>query len=96
MREKGYRGSIHYLQEIGFLSPRVQAAHMVWLDDEEIEIAASSGMGMSWTPTIMMACQSYARIDKLMKSGIRWASERTASPWTWSRSCATPSTAPTT
>ena len=71
VREKGYRGSIHYLQEIGFLSPRVQAAHMVWLDDEEIEIAASSGMGMSWTPTIMMACQSYARIDKLMKSGIK-------------------------
>ena len=71
VREKGYRGSIHYLQEIGFLSPRVQAAHMVWLDDEEIEIAASCGMGMSWTPTIMMACQSYARIDKLMKSGIK-------------------------
>ena len=71
VREKGYRGSIHYLNEIGFLSPRVQAAHMVWLDDEEIRIAAESGMGMSWTPTIMMACQSYARIDELMASGIK-------------------------
>jgi cytosine/adenosine deaminase-related metal-dependent hydrolase len=71
VREKGHKGSIHYLQEIGFLSPRVQAAHMVWLDEEEIDIAASSGMGMSWTPTIMMACQSYAKIDKLMKSGIK-------------------------
>ena len=71
VREKGYRGSIHYLSEIGFLSPRVQAAHMVWLDDEEIRIAAESGMGMSWTPTIMMACQSYAKIDKLMASGIK-------------------------
>lgn len=70
VREKGYRGPIHYLNEIGFLSPHVQAAHMVWLDDEEIRIAAESGMGMSWTPTIMMACQSYAKIDKLMASEI--------------------------
>jgi 5-methylthioadenosine/S-adenosylhomocysteine deaminase len=71
VREKGYRGSIHYLNEIGFLSPRVQAAHMVWLDDEEIDIAAASGMGMSWTPTIMMACQSYAEVDRLLESGIK-------------------------
>lgn len=71
VREKGHRGSIHYLSEIGFLSPRVQAAHMVWLDDEEIELAATSGMGMSWTPTIMMACQSYAKVDKLIASGIK-------------------------
>ena len=70
VRKKGYRGSIYYLDEIGFLSPRVQAAHMVWIDDEEIAIAAASGMGMSWTPTIMMACHSYAKIDKLLESGI--------------------------
>jgi 5-methylthioadenosine/S-adenosylhomocysteine deaminase len=67
---KGHNGPIRYLSEIGFLSPRVQAAHMVWLDDEEVEIAAGSGMGMSWTPTIMMACQSYAKLDKLLASGI--------------------------
>lgn len=70
VRAKGYSGSIRYLSEIGFLSPRVQAAHMVWLDDEEIRIAAESGMGMSWTPTIMMACQSYAKLDKLLATGI--------------------------
>ena len=70
MRKKGYDGSIHYLDQIGFLSPRVQAAHMVWLDGDEIQIAAASGMGMSWTLTIMMACHSYAKIDKLIESGI--------------------------
>jgi 5-methylthioadenosine/S-adenosylhomocysteine deaminase len=70
VRKKGGRGSIRYLNEIGFLSPRVQGAHMVWLDDDEIGIAAASGMGMSWTPTIMMACHSYAKIDRLMASGI--------------------------
>jgi 5-methylthioadenosine/S-adenosylhomocysteine deaminase len=70
VRKKGGHGSIRYLDEIGFLSPRVQGAHMVWLDDDEIGIAAASGMGMSWTPTIMMACHSYAKIDRLIASGI--------------------------
>jgi 5-methylthioadenosine/S-adenosylhomocysteine deaminase len=70
VRKKGGNGSIRYLDEIGFLSPRVQGAHMVWLDDDEITIAAASGMGMSWTPTIMMACHSYAKIDRLIASGI--------------------------
>jgi cytosine/adenosine deaminase-related metal-dependent hydrolase len=70
VRKKGYDGSIYYLNEIGFLSPHVQGAHMVWVDDQEIEVAAASGMGMSWTPTIMMACHSYAKIDKLIESGI--------------------------
>ena len=70
VRKKGYQGSIHYLNEIGFLSPRVQGAHMVWIGEDEIAIAAASGMGMSWTPTIMMACHSYAKIDKLIESGI--------------------------
>jgi 5-methylthioadenosine/S-adenosylhomocysteine deaminase len=71
VRDRGFDGSIHMLNEIGFLSPRVQAAHMVWLSDEEIEIAAASGMGMSWTPTIMMSCNSYARIDDLVRAGVR-------------------------
>ena len=70
VRSRGYRGSIHYLHELGVLSPRLQGAHMVWLDDEEIELAAAAGMGMSWTPTIMMACQSYAKIDRLIASGL--------------------------
>jgi 5-methylthioadenosine/S-adenosylhomocysteine deaminase len=43
---------------------------MVWLEDEEIALAASTGMGMSWTPTIMMACHSYAKIERLIESGI--------------------------
>jgi 5-methylthioadenosine/S-adenosylhomocysteine deaminase len=74
VKKKGdYNGSIHYLKEIGFLSPRVQAAHMVWVDDDEIKLAAASGMGMSWTPTIMMACQSYAPVQKLIPSGIKMA-----------------------
>lgn len=70
VRERGSAGSIHYLDSLGMLSPRLQGAHMVWLDDAEIAMAAASGMGMSWTPTIMMACQSYARIDDILRSGM--------------------------
>jgi 5-methylthioadenosine/S-adenosylhomocysteine deaminase len=68
---KGYSGSIYYLSEIGFLSPRVQAAHMVYLDEPEIGIAGASGMGMSFNPVIMMACHSFPKIDRLLASGIR-------------------------
>lgn len=68
---QGHPGSIYYLNEIGFLSPRVQAAHMVHLDEREIEIAGASGMGMSFNPVIMMACHSFPKIDRLLASGIR-------------------------
>ena len=37
VRKKGYRGlNLLPRRESWFLSPRVQAAHMVWIDDEEI------------------------------------------------------------
>ncbi len=71
VKKNGYDGSIYYLDKIGLLSPRLQAAHMAWLDDEEIRIAAASGMGMSYTPVIMMACHSFPKIDKLIASGIK-------------------------
>lgn len=72
IRERGGSdGSIAYLDELGVLSPRVQGHHMVWLSDAEVELTASSGMGVSWTPTIMMSCQSYARIDDLLQAGAR-------------------------
>jgi 5-methylthioadenosine/S-adenosylhomocysteine deaminase len=72
IRERsGLDGSLVYLDELGVLGPRVQGHHMVWLSDAEVELAASSGMGISWTPTIMMSCQSFARIDDLLRAGAR-------------------------
>jgi 5-methylthioadenosine/S-adenosylhomocysteine deaminase len=44
---------------------------MVYLDEREIEIAGSCGMGMSFNPVIMMACRSFPKIDLLVASGIR-------------------------
>lgn len=71
VRHKGFSGSIHYLSQIGFLSDRVQGAHMVYLGDDEIRIAGESRMGMSFNPIIMLACHSFPMIDKLSSSGVK-------------------------
>lgn len=70
VRQKGYSGSIHYLDEIGFLSPRVQAAHMIFLDDEEISKAAASGMSCSFNPISNIWTYSFGPFRKLVESGI--------------------------
>jgi 5-methylthioadenosine/S-adenosylhomocysteine deaminase len=70
VRRKGFDGTLYYLDKIGFLSPRLQGAHMVFLDDEEIKIAGASGMNMSYNPTIMIACHCFPRIDQLLDSGM--------------------------
>jgi 5-methylthioadenosine/S-adenosylhomocysteine deaminase len=70
IRRRGFAGSIHYLNEIGFLSHRLQAAHMVYLDDDEIRIAGASGMNMSFNPVIMVACHGFPKVDLLRASGI--------------------------
>jgi len=71
IRRLGYEGSIRYLEEIGFLSPLLQAAHMVYLSEEEIAIAGRSGMGMSYNPVVLLACHAFPQVDKLISSGIR-------------------------
>ena len=70
IRQRGHHGTIRYLDAIGFLSPRVHAAHMVFVDDEEIALAAERGISMSFNPTSMLASRSFPPIDKLMRSGM--------------------------
>jgi 5-methylthioadenosine/S-adenosylhomocysteine deaminase len=70
VKRLGYPGSVHYLSEIGFLSPRLHAAHMWFTSDEEIKIAADSGMSMSFNPVIAIACHQFARIDSMVKEGM--------------------------
>ncbi len=38
---------IKYLRDIGFLEGRITAAHSVWVNDEEIELMAEHGVGVS-------------------------------------------------
>jgi 5-methylthioadenosine/S-adenosylhomocysteine deaminase len=70
IRHRGHEGTIRYLDAIGFLSPRVHAAHMVFVDDEEIALAADRGISMSFNPTSMLASRSFPPIDKLQRSGM--------------------------
>jgi 5-methylthioadenosine/S-adenosylhomocysteine deaminase len=71
MRRRGYDGSIHYLEAIGFLSPAVHAAHVVFVDDEEIAMAARSGMSMSFNPMSMLSCRCFPPIRRLLAAGVR-------------------------
>jgi 5-methylthioadenosine/S-adenosylhomocysteine deaminase len=71
MRRRGYAGSIRYLEAIGFLSPAVHAAHMVFVDDEEIAIAADRGISVSFNPMSMLACRCFPPIQRLLAAGVR-------------------------
>jgi len=42
---------VHYLDKIGFLSPRLVAAHGVWLDDSELELLAARGVKLIHNPS---------------------------------------------
>ena len=70
IRRRGHEGTIRYLDAIGFLSPRVHAAHMVFVDDEEIELAARAGISMSFNPTSMLASRCFPPIHRLKNSGM--------------------------
>ncbi len=71
VRRRGYDGSIRYLDAIGFLSPAVHAAHMVFVDDEEIAIAADRGISMSFNPMSMLSCRCFPPIQRLLAAGVR-------------------------
>lgn len=71
IRRRGYKGSIHYLDAIEFLSPRVHAAHMVFVDAEEIAISADRDVSMSFNAMSMLACRCFPPIQREMEAGLR-------------------------
>jgi 5-methylthioadenosine/S-adenosylhomocysteine deaminase len=59
------------LKALGLLSPRLIAAHMVHLNDEEIELAARHGISVAHNPTSNMKLASgIARIPQLLAAGV--------------------------
>ncbi len=62
------------LDEIGFLSKRLIAAHSVWLEDAEIEILARRGVSVAHCPTSnMKLCIGKAiRYDAMKKAGLNF------------------------
>lgn len=67
------RGSRHvpWLQSLDALGPDVQLAHSVWLDDEELDLVASSGAVIVHCPVSNMYLASgVARIKDMRERGI--------------------------
>src|SRR5688572_14335412 len=61
-----------HLAEIGFLSPRLSAAHSVWLDEREMDLLASSGASVVHNPASNLKLGSgIAAIGKLKARGIK-------------------------
>lgn len=65
---------VKYLDSIGFLDKKVLAAHCVWLEDEEIEILASRGVGVSHcVESNLKLASGIAPVPKMLKAGIKVA-----------------------
>ncbi|GAA4741299.1 amidohydrolase [Amnibacterium soli] len=60
------------LERLGFLdAPKVALAHAVWLDDEEIGIAAAHGVGVAHAPVSNMKLASGAApVVKMLEAGL--------------------------
>jgi len=67
-----YKGGLGgRLQRLGFLSPRLSAAHGVWLDDREIDLLASSGVTVVHNPASNLKLGSgIAPIVQLKERGV--------------------------
>src|SRR5947207_2968012 len=71
LRTKGAR-PVDYLARLGFLSDHVIAAHLVWLNDGDIEILKRLGVGVIHNPQSNMKLASgVAPVPKMMAAGLR-------------------------
>ncbi len=62
------KGVVELLNEIGFLNPRLTAAHSVWLNEEEIKLMAEKNVNVVHCPTSnMKLCVGNALNYALMK-----------------------------
>ena len=71
--ERGLR-HVPWLESVGALGPDVQLAHSVWLDDDELDLVASSGSVVVHCPVSNMYLASgVARIPEMRARGINIA-----------------------
>lgn len=70
---KKIRGTtpVRYLDEIGFLNERCICAHVIWVDDEEIEILQKRKVNVAHVPVSnMKLCSGNFRFDDMIKKGV--------------------------
>jgi 5-methylthioadenosine/S-adenosylhomocysteine deaminase len=72
LREKYRLTPTAWLESVGFLGPRVVAAHGVWLTDADIEIVRRTGAAISHNPESNMKLASgVAPVPKYLAAGVR-------------------------
>ena len=70
-RERHQMPPFAYLDSIGFLGPRVVAAHAVWVGDDEVPLLVRTGVGISHNPESNMKLASgTAPIPRYLSSGL--------------------------
>ena len=72
--ERGYRGSVRYLDSIGFLGPNVVAAHCIYIDPEEVKLLADAGVHVAHCPASNAKIEGrIAPVGLLREAGINLA-----------------------
>lgn len=68
------KGLVEHLHHLDFLSPRLSAAHSIWLDEREIDLVASSGASVVHNPASNLKLGSgIAPVIKLKRAGVNVA-----------------------
>jgi|TARA_B100000315_G_scaffold150373_2_gene139108 cytosine/adenosine deaminase-related metal-dependent hydrolase len=70
LHQRGRR-NLKYLEHIGLVGPRVQMAHCIWLDDDELDVLSETGTHVMHCPCCNLKLGSgIARIPEMLARGI--------------------------
>lgn len=71
IEQKHGKPPIKFLDELGVLNDRLVGIHCVWLDDEEIQLMADRGAGLSYNPSSnMFLGDGVTRIKEMHDAGV--------------------------
>ena len=71
IREEYGRTPVRHLEDLGFLSGRVLCAHMVWLDEEEMDIVRERGVKVAHCPESNLKLASgIAPVPEYLRRGV--------------------------
>lgn len=69
--KKHGKSPVEYLDSLGILSPRVIAAHCVWLSDEDVSLLAKRGVNVASCPVSNLKLASgIAPLERLLDGGV--------------------------
>lgn len=71
LRERTGKSSVRYAEDLGILSPRVLAAHMVWPTSEEIDLLVAHDVGVAHCPqSNMKVAAGVAPVPAMIEAGV--------------------------